>query len=77
MQAFKFKTIQKNNDCLSRKVGEAMRIYFSKDQLLISKNEYLQNCITRVVVQEETWQTRLRERREEDEESQTLMHSKS
>ena len=55
---------------MSRQVGEAMRIYFSKDKLLNSKNEYLQNCITRVVVQEETWETRVRERREEDEEKQ-------
>ena len=60
---FNFKTIQTYKDSLSRQVGEAMMIYFSKDQLLNSKNKYFQNCITRVVVQEETWETRLRERR--------------
>ena len=45
-----------------------MRINFSKDQLLNSKNEYLQNCITRVVVQEESWEGKERERREDEEE---------
>ena len=48
-----------------------MRIYFSKDLLLNSKNEYLQNCITRVVVQEEKWETRLRESKEEEEERES------
>ena len=71
MPTFSFKTIQKHNDCLSRQVGEAMKIYFSKDNLLNSKNEYLQNCISRVVVQEETWETREREKREEEEEKLT------
>jgi hypothetical protein len=70
MPTFNFKTIQMHKDCMSRQVGEAMRIYFSKDRLLNSKNEYLQICITRVVVQEETWETRVREKREEDEEKQ-------
>ena len=50
MPTFSFKTTQKHNDCLSRQVGEAMKIYFSKDHLLNSKNEYLQNCISRLVV---------------------------
>jgi hypothetical protein len=70
MPAFNFRTIQKHKDCLSRQIGEAMRIHFSKDQLLNSKNEYLQNCITRVVVQEEKWEARMRERKEEEEEKE-------
>ena len=66
--AFRIKTVQRYRDCLSRQIGEALKIYYSKDQLLNSKNEYVQNCISRVVANEESWERRERERREEEEE---------
>ena len=65
--AFRIRTVQKYRDCLSRQIGEALRIYYSKDQLLNSKNEYVQNCISRVVANEESWEKKERERREEEE----------
>ena len=46
-----------------------MRILFSKDRLLNSKNEYLQNCISRITVSEEVWERKERERKEEEEET--------
>ena len=66
--AFRIKTVHRYRDCLSRQIGEALRIYYSKDQLLNSKNEYVQNCISRVVANEESWERRERERKEEEEE---------
>ena len=38
--------------------------------LLNSKSEYVQNCISRIAVSEETWERKERERREEEEEKQ-------
>ena len=65
---FRVRIVRKYRDCLSRQIGEALKIYYSKDQLLNSKNEYLQNCISRVVANEESWERRERERKEEEEE---------
>ena len=65
---FRFKIVQQYRDCLSRQIGEAMRIFYSKDSLLNSKNEYLQNCISRITINEESWERKTRERREEEEE---------
>ena len=65
---FRIRIIRRYRDCLSRQVGEALRIFFSKDELLNSKSEYVQNNISRVVVNEENWERKERERREEEEE---------
>ena len=65
--SFRIRTIKRYRDCLSRQIGEALRIYYSKDQLLNSKNEYVQNCISRVVANEESWERRERERKEKEE----------
>ena len=54
-------------DCLTRQVSEAVTMYLSKDKLLNSKNEYVQNCISRVTVEEDKYQRKLRERQEEQE----------
>ena len=53
MPPFKIKILKRYRDCLSRQVGEAIHILLSKDQLLNSKNEYIQNCISRITVQED------------------------
>ena len=45
-----------------------MHIIFSKDKLLNRKNEYVQNCISRITVSEEVWERKDRGRREEAEE---------
>ena len=57
-------------DCMSRQIGEAIQIQRSEDELLNSKCEYLQNCITRITVNEETWERKERERREEESEKE-------
>ena len=59
-------------DCLSRQVGEALKIFYSKDRLLNSKSEYVQNCLARITVNEANWERKERERREEEEEKLNL-----
>ena len=65
---FRVRIFRRYRECLSRQLGEALRIFFSKDELLNSKNEYVQNNISRVVMNEENWERKERERREEGEE---------
>ena len=67
---FTIKIIKQYKDCLSRQVGEAISILLSNDNLLNSKNEYLSNCITRVSVEEDVFERKSREAREEEEERQ-------
>ena len=67
---FRFRIVKQYKDCLSRQVGEAIAILLSKDKLLNSKNEYLQNCITRITVQEDIYERKTRIIREEEEEKQ-------
>ena len=47
---FKIKVLKQYKDCLSRQMGEAISILRSEDSLLNSKNEYIQNCISRITV---------------------------
>ena len=65
---FIFSVLKTFRDCLSRQVSEAIKIHYSRDKLLNSKNEYNANCLTRVVVEEEVYERKKRERREEIEE---------
>ena len=67
---FRIKVIKQYQDCLSRQVGEAIQILLSNDQLLNSKNEYIQNCISRITVQEDQYERRARLTREDEEEKQ-------
>ena len=69
---FSFKITQQFKDCMSRQIAEALRIQNSQDSLLNSKCEYLQNCITRLTVNEEDWERKERERREEETEKQDV-----
>jgi hypothetical protein len=55
-------------DCLSRQIGEALKINFSKDILLNSKSEYNNNSLNRISIQEDAWERRERGRQEEEEE---------
>ena len=66
---FSIKILKRYRDCLSRQIGEALQIFYSNDHLLNSKSEYVQNCISRIAVSEETWERKERERREEEEEN--------
>ena len=52
-------------DCLSRQIGEALRIHFSPDIILNSKSEYLDSCITRLTIEESQWERKEREKNEE------------
>ena len=67
---FRFRIVRQYRDCMSRQIGEAIEIQRSGDELLNSKCEYLQNCITRITVNEETWERKERERREEESEKE-------
>ena len=49
---------------------EAIKIQYSRDNILNRKCEYLQNCITRLVVNEEDWERKERERREGETEKE-------
>ena len=69
---FKIKIIKQYRDCLSRQLGEAIAIYVSKDTLLNGKNEYLNNCISRVTIQEGSLDQKMRLIREEQEEKKEL-----
>ena len=53
-------------------MGKALKIFYSKDQLLNSKSEYVQNCLARITVNEANWERKERERREEEEEKLNL-----
>ena len=65
---FRFRILCQYKDCLSRQVGEAIKILYNRDNLLNSKSEYLSNCLTRLKVPEEDWEKNKRERSEMEEE---------
>ena len=65
---FRIRILRQYQDCLSRQVGEAIQILLSNDHLLNSKNEYVQNCISRITVQEDQYERRARLLREDTEE---------
>ena len=58
-------------DCLSRQISEALRINNSTDVLLNSKGEYGHNSVSRLVVQEDAWVRREKDRLEEEQVEQT------
>ena len=60
MPPFRIKILKKYRDCLSRRVGEAIHIFLSKDQLLNSKKGYIQHCIARITVQEDLFEIEVR-----------------
>ena len=68
MPHFTFTILQSFRDCLSRQVAEAIRIHYSKDTLLNSKNEYGSNRLARVMVEEDAYSKKKRGRKEEMEE---------
>ena len=55
-----FKITSMFRDCLSHQIGEALRINHSRDRILNSKNEYIQNCISRITVQEDMLERKAR-----------------
>ena len=55
-------------DCLSRQIGEALKINMSRDILLNSKSEYLSNSVSRLCIKEDAWERKERTRKEEEEE---------
>ena len=69
---FSFRIIGRYRDCLSRQVAEALRIMYTTDQILNSKNEYMANCLTRLCVEEDRYERKKRERKEEEEEQQEI-----
>ena len=65
---FSFRIIGRYRDCLTRQVAEALRIMYTTDQILNSKNEYMANCLTRLCVEEDNYEKKKRERKEEEQE---------
>ena len=55
---------------MSRQVGEAIAILLSRDSLLNSKNEYIQNCISRITVEEDKIARKMRLQEEEEAEKE-------
>ena len=53
-------------DCLSRQIGEALQISYSKDTLLNSKAEYMANSLSRLTMKEDPWELKERTRKEEE-----------
>ena len=62
-----FSILGRFKDCLSRQISEAIRINNSTDVLLNSKGEYGSNSVSRLVVQEDAWVRRERDRQEEEQ----------
>jgi hypothetical protein len=51
-----FKIISMYKDCLSRQIGEAMHIFYTKNILINSESEYVQNSIARLTIAETDWE---------------------
>ena len=62
-----FSITARYRDCLSRQIGEALRINFTKDVILNSKGEYRSNTISRLTIEEDAWKRRKRSRLEEEQ----------
>jgi hypothetical protein len=65
MPKFKFTILTTFKDCLSRQVAGAIKIHYSGDQLLNSKNEYNANHLSRVIVEEDAFEKKKKSRQEE------------
>ena len=63
-----FSITARYRDCLSRQIGEALRISFSKDVILNSKGEYMSNTVSRLTIEEDAWERRERSRLEDEHE---------
>ena len=74
---FGFKIKKSFKDCLTRQIHEAISIYMSESELLNGKNEYLNNCIARVSVDEDAYEKKKREIKEEIEEQERLRRIES
>ena len=61
-----FSITSRFRDCLSRQIGEALRISYSQDTLLNSKAEYMTNSLSRLTMKEDPWELRERTRKEEE-----------
>ena len=70
---FRYKIRKTFKDCLSRQINEAVAIFMSEETLLNGKNEYMNNCISRVMVNEDNFERKKREFKEEKEEEERLL----
>ena len=53
---FSFSILGVYQDCLSRQVAEALKILYTNDKILNSKNEYMSNCLARICVEEDRFE---------------------
>ena len=72
MPPWRFKIVNIFKDCLTRQLTEAKAISLSGDGLLNGKCDYLTNCITRVTLDEDVYEKKKREMREEFEEKERI-----
>ena len=73
MPSFTFPILNSFKDCLSRQAAEAIEIYYSEDELLNSKNEYNNNHLARVIVEEDAYK---RKKKAKEEEMKEMMEKK-
>ena len=73
MHPFTFTILNSFKDRLSRQVAEAIEILYSKDELLNSKNEYNNNHLARVIVEEDAFK---RKKKAKEEEMKEIMEKK-
>ena len=62
-----FSITARYRDCLTRQIGEALRINNTVDNILNSKSEYRNNTIGRLTIEESAWERRERSRVEDEE----------
>ena len=67
-----FSITAKYRDCLSRQIGEALRIHYSKDVILNSKSEYMSNTISRLTIEKDAWERKERSRLEEEQDKMDI-----
>ena len=70
---FRYRIKRTFKDCLSRQIHEAVAIFLAEEPLLNGKNEYMNNCISRVTVNEDNFERKKRELKEEREENERLI----
>ena len=69
---FAFRIMTKFKDCLSRQVAEAITINYTEDHILNSKNEYMANCLTRLVISEDKFDRLKKAKKGEMDEKEEL-----
>ena len=68
-----FSITARYKDCLSRQIGEALRISYTKDIILNSKGAYMNNTVSRLTIEEDAWERKERSRLKEEQDKLDIM----